>query len=473
MSTFSDYLSRCIDRHVETAGCSKNELIRSCQVNRSTFFQCMRGDRLPTEQLFHTLLERMKLAAEEQEALERRYRLAQLGEERYRRRLAVLRCLEAFSVDLALPEDWYPPQREETLPAQAVLCGREQVLWAMREMTRLELGREKPCMDLFLPMKLDSIFGQIQMAYRSCGKQFYRLRQMVQLPREAEGKELETLALMRRMPDILINDFKGYEAHYYYADTCSPETLGVFYPYTVVTSGEMLLLNRAQDMAVLSSGPQVQMCRKQFQDNLNRTRPFFCPVSESEKMKRLLCRWRGEKLRAYRFAPMPLYAAHLPVALTAELVRRYCPKELQSLTLDYYRGLKRNADCIDFFSRQGICTFARTGVLLGTVPHTPIQPEDRKRMMEALLRGPVKQKRLIMVDENQLPISMRCVVTALEGNMLLLRSWEGTSARTYQFLEQNLLESFVDFFQGLAEETARLEHQRTEAVLREAIALCQ
>lgn len=52
MSAFSELLTN----YVAKSGLTKNGLIEACQVNRSTFFQCLNGKRLPKESFFEHLL---------------------------------------------------------------------------------------------------------------------------------------------------------------------------------------------------------------------------------------------------------------------------------------------------------------------------------------------------------------------------------------------------------------------------------
>lgn len=52
VSAFSEYLNNCINKYLAGSELSKNDLISTCKVNRSTFFQCMRGMRVPTRNFF-------------------------------------------------------------------------------------------------------------------------------------------------------------------------------------------------------------------------------------------------------------------------------------------------------------------------------------------------------------------------------------------------------------------------------------
>ena len=69
MSAFSEYLNNCINKYLEGSEGSKNDLIGACKVNRSTFFQCLRGTRVPTQAFFQTLLEVLQLSPGEEAKL--------------------------------------------------------------------------------------------------------------------------------------------------------------------------------------------------------------------------------------------------------------------------------------------------------------------------------------------------------------------------------------------------------------------
>ena len=481
MSSFSEYLKKCIKQHLAAEKCSQNELILACGVNRSTFFQCLRGKRLPTEQLFQTLLERLLISPEERAELERRYRMAQVGDERLARRRSVQRCLRVFSEGTAEGETFASEPEESLLDgAPRTFQGRDLVLRVLDEMVRQELKREFPQVDLFLPPQCKRVFDELASVVRGCDGEQVRLRQVVQFSEEEGRKALESLSLQRLTSRFLPTGCREYEVRYYYADSRYSEMVGVLYPYAVITSDGILLLNDTLEGALLTMNSGVrEMTRLQFQENLERTRPFFEAHTGNELEQKLLSRWRGEKLNAFYLSEEPFFADILPNTVFSSLIRKYCDRECWEVYQGYFKNLKRNINLTGFCTEEGIRHFARTGVMFEWLGFAPMELADRLVVLNYLLRAVGRKSALYLVDREQVPVPAGRSFTVFDGKCMLLRSWEGQELRRYQFLEQNLINSYVDFFQGLAkgqglsDQSPIRERSYLEQVLRDAVAWCE
>ena len=478
MSVFSDYLTNCVNHHVEATGQSKNDLIGACQVNRSTFFQCLRGDRLPTRELLRTFLTLLEIPESEKRELKRLFYVEQIGWDSYQSHRSVVSSLEAFAAFSQMPVT--PPDPSLTAPErwgqETTVYGRENVLRAELELIRRELSRDEPCIDLFLTPENRPFFEALKTLYRQCGRKTIRLRQLVQLPRDKEGKEQESMALLRFSSFFLLSGCDGYEAYYYYADTNYPKTLGVLYPYSVVTGEGVLFINEALDACLLSRLPHVQkVCRKQFQENLKKVRPFFTVDSGYRQMAKLLNNWEGEKLRSFQFSTLASFGAYLSGGLMGRLIKKYCSKEQRGTLQQFYRDLSQKTDCISFCTERGILSFARTGRLPGVAEKEALylEPGERKELLEALRRRAVQKNKLYLIDERKLPISDQFTVTVFDGVCVQLQSRGGGRRKEYQFFERNLVERFTSFFQDMTTEPFQAERERLDQILRQAIDMCE
>lgn len=483
MSVFSEYLTNCVNHHIEATRSSKNELIGACCVNRSTFFQCLRGDRLPTRKLLHTLLTLLEIPEAERQELKRLFYVEQIGWDRYQNHRSVVSGLEAFAAFSQMPAARLAPAigAPERWGSETTLYGKEDVVRAECELIRRELSREEPCIDLFLPPNNRPFFDELKKMYWQRGRKKVRLRQLVQLPREKEEKEQESMALLRFISFFLLSGGDGYEAYYYYADTNYSETLGVLYPYSIVTGEGVLFINEALDACLLSKLPHVQrVCREQFQDNLRRARPFFTTDLGYRQMAKLLCDWEGEKLQAFQFSPLPAFGVYLPGGPMGKLIKRYSAREIHGLLLQFYRNLSQKTEYISFCTKRGLLSFARTGRVPGVAEKDELvlEPKERKEMLEALWRRGVQKGKVCLIDERKLPITDQFSVSAFDGQCVQLRSRGGGRQREYQFLEQNLVECFTGFFQDMTSEPFRSERvqleqmKQVEQVIQQAIALC-
>ena len=480
MSVFSDYLKACINQHMAVTESSQNELIVACGVNRSTFFQCLKGERLPTEKLFQTILEQLMVSPDEKAELERLYRVAQVGSECLRRRESVQRCLRVLAEPVMRQKRELTPNGTLLEGAPRIVEGREAVFRMLDELVSWELAKDCPNIDLFLPPQCRRIFGELAEVLRSGDGKRVRLRQMVQMSEKQERKELESLALLRLASRFLPSERDNYELYYYYADSRYDEMVGVLYPYSVIATDGILLLNGTLEGALLSTNPEVrEQSQMQFQDNLERCRPFFLRSTEKALTEEVLGRWRGEKLKIYYLSTIPYLPAYLPSATVSKLRRKYARKDSKESTLIYHKNLKRNTEPIGFCTEEGIWNFARTGVQAEWLEFEIVEMEDRVEMLRHLLRSITRKGELYLLDEEQVPVSDRKSLTVFDGKCVLLCSWEEEEMHTCQFVEQNLVYSFMDYFQGLAKGQGQSDRPpvrpraHLERVLQETIAWCE
>ena len=77
MSSFSERLTKLVqENHL-----SKNRIIDVCEINRSTFYKCLNGDREPTPEQLDRLIWALQLKPGEESQLRQLYHIALIGEE--------------------------------------------------------------------------------------------------------------------------------------------------------------------------------------------------------------------------------------------------------------------------------------------------------------------------------------------------------------------------------------------------------
>lgn len=141
VSAFSEYLNNCINKYLAGSELSKNDLISTCKVNRSTFFQCMRGMRVPTQELFQTLLEILQLSPGEEAKLRQLYYIAQIGEPVYQSRQWARKCLETLAVLSAegVSQIHQFAVATHITAARAAIYGEDQIFQELCQLAQAEI----------------------------------------------------------------------------------------------------------------------------------------------------------------------------------------------------------------------------------------------------------------------------------------------------------------------------------------------
>lgn len=94
-----------------------------------------------------------------------------------------------------------------------------------------------------------------------------RLRQLIQFPQKKEEKAKASLEFLHFALFFLASSNNYYEAYYYYSDAEAADVIGVLYPYSVITSTSVLLINETMDQGLFSTTPEIlEACRRQFEE---------------------------------------------------------------------------------------------------------------------------------------------------------------------------------------------------------------
>lgn len=467
MSAFSERLTMC----VEKSGLSKNTLIDTCKVNRSTFFQCLNGKRLPTDELFESMVHALQLAPGEEEQLRKCYHIAQIGEDIYQSRECARKCLETLS---ALSGDLMPHihqfKGESMLTAARVpLQGENQVFQELCNLVQAEMFLEEPQIDLFLPQENDPFFEYLKMLYHGSEKKNVRLRQLVQFSKKKGEKARDSLTFFRSILFFLVSNCTGYEAYYYYNEADFADAVGVLYPYSVITSTGALLLNERMDRGLFSSTPEIlTACRNQFEEAKGKAKPFYTPFRGYQEISNFyLDRWEIGYER-YRYFTTPGFGQYF----TSDIMEKYCKAGMEQVFCQHFGAMTQGRAYTSFCTERGLMDFAQIGLVgeypTGLIP--PLEPEDRVRLLERMLYRPLENTRLYLLDEKRMSVSGEFIFSMDKGRQIIAYRKAMPRLQMYFFTEQNLLDAFLDYFEALTESTFVLPQSELDRVLRQAIA---
>ena len=469
MSVFSEQLNKC----VEESGFSKNMLISASRINRSTFFQCLSGKRLPTEDGFEALIHALQLGPGDEARLRKLYQIAVIGELVYENRQRAQKCLGTLAgLSGDLPPQIHQFQGVTHLTTQRTpLQGENQVFQELCHLVRAEMFLPEPRIDLFLPLEKNTFFEYLKLLYRGTEEKTVRLRQLVQFAQKKGEKAKDSLEFFDSILYFLASNCTGYEAHYYYTEADFADTVGVLYPYSIITSTGVLLLNETLDRALFSSTPTIiEACRAQFENALSKTKQFYTLYQGREQVVEFeLAQWDGA-YSGYQYFSTPCFGAYL----TREIVDKYCPAGQEELFERYYNSIQARESYISFCTAEGLLRFAQDG-RMGEYPISMVpalEATDRRTLLEIMLDRPPENTQLYLIDEDKLPVSTEFVFSVTTGKRIYSYRKGLPKMRLFCFKEQNLIEVFMDFFGALPDSEFVQPQEELERVLRQAIDRC-
>lgn len=247
--------------------------------------------------------------------------------------------------------------------------------------------------------------------------------------------------------------------------------MGVLYPYSIITSSGVLLLNEAMDRALFSTTPAIiDACRAQFENALSKTKQFYTLyLGREQVLDFALSHWIGG-YSGYQYFASPCFSAYL----TRKIVDKYAPEGEEKLFEEYYNSVQTGDCYISFCTETGLLRFAQDGKMgeypISLVP--ALEPVDRKEVLEIMLYQPPENAQLYLIDEDKLPVSDEFVFSVTNEKQIFSFRKGLPKMRIFCFTEQNLIEVFTEFFDSLPESDFVRPKEELEQVLLHAIDCC-
>lgn len=292
---FSELLSSIVSQ----SEISKNEMIRACDIDRSSFFKFLSGSRVPTLRQLNTICAKLQFSPDEEKALRLEYARVTQGEKtvRSRDRIAALLWKLEETDDLAALPLSEVRDTDIDIKTGGIIAGERNVMdlltgLILRETVRnvsqqAEPGsppaKELSQIDLFLPPQAEELFRWLLAFIRSEKGSYARIQHLIELPsRSAEAEQMVIDRLRFALIASTVNP-NAYTGYYYYTNTLAGSCVGVFFPYYMITKHCVVLMNGRMNRAVVLTDPGCCAdCRNSFLAALNSTLPIVKTVSAKE-----------------------------------------------------------------------------------------------------------------------------------------------------------------------------------------------
>jgi len=283
---FSEILSEIISQ----SEFSKNEMIRNCDIDRSSFFKFLNGTRTPTREQLNTICRKLLLTPDEERDLREAYSYATRGNKQItisNRVLDILWALENGNGERAKKNA--ASSEGISAPKYEVISGSREVFEYLRSAMIYEAseGGAEHEIDAFLPDLAEPFWTWLMAYIQENSGSGIKVCSLVELP--ARIYNTDALLYKFRYPllySLLYPDtFIGY---YYYDNSAGASDLGELYPYSLILDSRTILLNAKMDRAVVTADRN--FCgddRKRFLNNLNSAHLLARKVANKEISKEL------------------------------------------------------------------------------------------------------------------------------------------------------------------------------------------
>ena len=282
-NSFSETLSDIISR----SNISKNEIVRRCDIDRSSFFKILNGTRVPTIDQFVRICRKLQLSPSDEKKLRISYSKMTLGEKKIRLRNLLTDFLWMLedAEDIKALDITKPTLQSEY--NETIVSGKQAVFELLKDTVLHEVWSEQEMheVDLFLPLSADDFLEWTSSLLKSDIGSSFRIRHIIELPPFSTAMDPIVIEQLMRSLLCAAANFKSYTGYYYYANTSLDSHIGVFCSYSLITPDRVILLNERMDKAIIITN---RKCCDEFRYQLMIARNNAYPLIKKMRYKDLL-----------------------------------------------------------------------------------------------------------------------------------------------------------------------------------------
>ena len=412
-NTFAELLSEVISN----SEISKNEMIRECDIDRSSFFKFLSGTRIPTTEQFNRICNKLQFSPSEEKMLRMEYAKITQGEQKVSTGNRITELLwkleDSNNIDSDLLDFTENRDKEKTTDSEdSVVYGKQKVFELLKStiVNQALSSDRKTEIDMFLPERTEEFFKWMTGFLESDLSRKVRIRHLFELPSRSINTEQMLMDMLRFALLGTAANSKAYFGYYYYAYNSISNCVGVLYPYSLVTETRVVLLNERMDKAIIIADPDFSCdYRDYFMIALNSAKPIIRKVKEQEIRKEL-----NQPIR-FRYGGQG------------------------------YLELPGNEKAAIYVSTGSVRRFAETGCFEGDSESKFLKTEERI----SLLNKVQKQigSNVFLIDERSIPAAESWEIMISGKDKLIINS---RKAECYFVVtESSIVEAFYNFMENL------------------------
>lgn len=451
MSLFSEKLGAFIERSRLT----EQQLSKASGFTRSYIALMKSGLRIsPDTRKMADLFDALGLTPYEREELWADYMRAKFGDDTFELRRRMISLIQSFNAA--------PPLRirsgfEHEIPDVSAVHGRSNVEQIVRTVIEKEASEESPHLRLILQPDLPSLFSTILARHVSDPRmkieQIFGFEQGTE--KELPDRFYNLKAYEWIVPMIVHSEGSSCRFYYYYDRIQAHFNTNTLLPYLVLTQKYAVSISVDYECALVTDRPeQLKMFSQLFTGQRDRCFEVGLPLREYSRQLGYRLSAIPEKGQIYSLASQP----RLSLVLTDEILDKYLSSEpeVRALAGDIMRRerelLSKSGPASIFFTEEGVKRFMEEGIvdLMSGTGLPPIEPADRKRMLEHLIRlirdGKLKA---FLLEESQIVFPKELSISAYDRKQVSAVYLSEDPESRMALSEHTLMEMIYAFLEGL------------------------
>lgn len=451
-----------LDQYISDTLTSKNSVIQMLGIDRSSFYQILKGKRLPTSSQLRTLLDILNISESEKNHIRDIYMSDKLTTHSYNSRKNILKLLETFKADsenetiqFGNPHIVYDKAKSDVFNDKSdtkstLLSNRHEINELIKHMLFSSLSEESDRhISLFIPIQLltkTSFFETIELISHDSRSSHITYDHIINHPLRSNMIDNDFLADLTSYIGFLISSKANIRSYYNLESICdegSPESL---YPYYIITNEALLLLGSKCETAVFTSDKVlISAYSSAFNRLLNHITPIIESIDSIEDSVVTYLRSLPDSSRSYYIT----YNPGISYLATDELVEAFISPELQDFYKAHFHAFQ-HLDYKEFITKEGLEEFMKNGVLSELGVNISSRGEDDFKYVSNLIAQRTN-KNLFFIDTNVLPVSKKWTVLLVAHEKLFFVPL-AKGNKYIAITDKNLVEAFTDFFENIEDD---------------------
>lgn len=479
MSIAEKSFPRLLEHYIQESGYTNYEFAKIIGINRVNIQRYLAGSRVPSREVFETIMDCLHLGSWEQEQFLDSYHRAQDGDDFYYLRKCVQELLEKAGEYCGTESGYEQSGDMEPLMEVKILQGTasvEKYIWS--KLTGIRKSGEKETVCCYVPADrymLGRLFPTASMGNGE--KSGLRIIQLVRLTKRLDMKKLDyhNLKVLANLIPAYYHLGEEYETYFYYHDLAADLDSGLLYPYYMLFKDQVVLFSEHMEEAVILPDRALaerfmERNREKYRSGSNH-RLISCHTGAAKLLEHFAASDSGAAER-YFLEYQPCFAEWADRRLLESVVPGNVPGREMLLDMVEKRINQLNETCefFHYFTEEGVREFAESGVCTdypeGLV--RPFSPGERREILDKIIRSMEQgEGRTAIVNRRYLKLTRKLnIFVSNVDDVLLVLYDERVGFRYLQVKEPTICRAFTGYIRSMQEHGTVLSGEKSVEIIK-------
>lgn len=454
-------------------------LANNSGINQSMLHKILHFERTMKPKHFFAIVENLPISLSEKNALTMRFQKLSMGNTRYE----MHNCI--YQIFKELSGDFFNSAERKLIPQatgykridKPVIYRGSAISTVVSTMLIEEMARQDPAAYIYLPGASSCMETYIDNTVRLYDTDI-KITFMADLLNPASDEKLNyNLHVLKNLLPLSLSLPDNYRFYYTYVDSITDDSYMTPYPYFIITSAAVLLVNHAFDEVMLITDADIAKSHiTHFEGKLTKYKKFLESYCGLQNMVESLIDKQSDATE-YRFIK---YSPGFTLYFTPEIAKSVVMGEIPDsdslmptiyLRLSQHKSIKSS---IQLFNKNSLMEFAQSGIIteFPSKYSRALTKDERRFMLNSLIES-ANSKHHIIRAINPLNIELDDCITMLmqsENHILfLILNDKKLPLRYLTVSESTLCKCFYDFLHDFSETNLVYSKEETISFIKEAI----